>query len=32
LGMYFAILCHCSFVISMNHISAHINSKTEVLG
>jgi hypothetical protein len=27
-----AILCHCSFVISMEHISAYINPIIEVLG
>jgi len=26
-GMNFAIRCHCSFVRSINHISAHISSK-----
>jgi hypothetical protein len=31
-GMNFAIRCHCSFVMSISHISAHINSKVEVLG
>jgi len=31
-GMYSAIRCHCSFVRSINHISAHINSIIEVLG
>ena len=31
-GMNWAIRCHCSFVRSINHISAHINSKIEVLG
>ena len=31
-GMNSAIRCHCSFVRSINHISAHINSIIEVLG
>jgi hypothetical protein len=31
-GMNSAIRCHCSFVRSISHLSAHINSKIEVLG
>jgi hypothetical protein len=31
-GIYSAIRCHCSFVRSICHVSAHINSKIEVLG
>ena len=32
LGMNFTIRCHCSFVISMKHISAQINPQIEVGG
>ena len=31
-GMNFAIRCHCSFVSFINHISARIAPKIEVLG